>query len=157
MNVAGLPAILNTNDAPDFKATNAATIGSRFAEYGYDVIHVQETATSGGVPFGSGLNALSNFDWVNFRGTTDCMAPKGFTFVRIAISGSTDNTSVAFISDFYNLHADAGTEAGDNAVRSLLASQNGTGPGLAAAWVELERSGDVPSAESLCENPAADA
>lgn len=42
MNVAGLPAILNGNDEPGDKATNAATIGSRFAEYGYDVIHVQE-------------------------------------------------------------------------------------------------------------------
>ena len=42
MNVAGLPAILQSNDVPGDKATNAATIGSDFAEYGYDVIHVQE-------------------------------------------------------------------------------------------------------------------
>jgi hypothetical protein len=45
MNVAGLPAILNGNDVPGDKATNAATIGSKFAEYGYDVIHVQEVIT----------------------------------------------------------------------------------------------------------------
>lgn len=42
MNVAGLPAILNSNDVPGDKATNAATIGSLFAKYNYDVIHVQE-------------------------------------------------------------------------------------------------------------------
>jgi hypothetical protein len=41
------------------------------------------------------------------------------------------------------------TEAGDIAIRCLLASQNATGPGLAAAWVELERSGDVPRVKSL--------
>jgi hypothetical protein len=42
MNVAGLPAAFNGNDVPGDKATNARTIGSKFAEYGYDVIHVQE-------------------------------------------------------------------------------------------------------------------
>jgi hypothetical protein len=42
MNVAGLPAILNDNSVPGDKATNAATIGSLFAKYAFDVIHVQE-------------------------------------------------------------------------------------------------------------------
>jgi hypothetical protein len=42
MNVAGLPAILNSNDVPGDKATNAGTIGTLFAKYGYDVINVQE-------------------------------------------------------------------------------------------------------------------
>lgn len=41
-NVAGLPAILNSNDVPGDKTTNAETIGSYFAQYDYDVIHVQE-------------------------------------------------------------------------------------------------------------------
>jgi hypothetical protein len=41
-NVAGLPAILNDNNIPEDKATNAGTIGTLFAEYDYDVIHVQE-------------------------------------------------------------------------------------------------------------------
>lgn len=41
-NVAGLPAILNSNDVPGDKATNAGSIGSLFAEYDYDIIHVQE-------------------------------------------------------------------------------------------------------------------
>jgi hypothetical protein len=42
MNVAGLPAILQDNDVPGDKATNAGTIGSDFATYNYDIIHVQE-------------------------------------------------------------------------------------------------------------------
>ncbi len=44
MNVAGLPAILNSNDVPGDKATNAATIGSKFAASNYEVIHVQEVS-----------------------------------------------------------------------------------------------------------------
>lgn len=222
MNVAGLPAILNGNDVPGDKATNAATIGSKFAQYGYDVIHVQEdfnyhadiyrtdnhpfrTATSGGVPFGSGLNTLANFDWVDFQRVkwdqcsnasgSDCLTPKGFTFMRAAVSGgaaTTGNTTAVYV-DFYNLHTDAGTEpgdmvarqsnvnqvashmaawsrgnavvvfgdtnsrysrAGDTAIRALLASENAAGPGMTDAWVELERGGAVPTAESLCDNPS---
>ncbi len=42
MNVAGLPAILNNNDVPGDKTTNAGLIGSKFAELGYDLIHAQE-------------------------------------------------------------------------------------------------------------------
>jgi hypothetical protein len=51
MNVAGLPAILNGNDVPGDKATNAASIGSKFAEYGHDVIHVQEVSRAGSAVF----------------------------------------------------------------------------------------------------------
>ena len=42
MNVAGLPAILQGNDVPGDKATNAGLIGSYFAKYNYDIINVQE-------------------------------------------------------------------------------------------------------------------
>ena len=42
MNVAGLPEILQSNDVPGDKTTNSGTIGSDFAKYGFDVIHVQE-------------------------------------------------------------------------------------------------------------------
>ncbi|EKG12840.1 Mannose-binding lectin [Macrophomina phaseolina MS6] len=138
MNVAGLPEILQSNDVPGDKTANTQTIGSKFAEYGYDIIHVQEdfnyhatlykydthpyrTATSGGVPFGSGLNTLSNFDWINFTrvkwGTcsnasgADCLTPKGFTFMRVKVD------SGVWV-DVYNLHADAGTEDGDEAART---------------------------------------
>jgi hypothetical protein len=41
-NVAGLPAILNGNEVPGDKATNAGTIGTLFTKYDYDVINVQE-------------------------------------------------------------------------------------------------------------------
>jgi hypothetical protein len=85
-NVAGLPAFLNGNDIPGDKTENTATIGKLMAKYSTDIIHVQEdfnyhatlyandnhpyrTATSGGVPFGSGLNTLSNFYWVDFERT----------------------------------------------------------------------------------------
>lgn len=58
MNVAGLPAIFNSNDVPGDKATNAGSIGTKFAEYGYDIIHVQEVgiptlSTSGQNPASS--------------------------------------------------------------------------------------------------------
>lgn len=42
MNVAGLPEILQDNEVPGDKTTNSGTIGSKFAQYGYDIIHVQE-------------------------------------------------------------------------------------------------------------------
>lgn len=127
-NVAGLPAILNSNDVPGDKTTNTASIGQKFAQYGFDIIHVQEdfnyhatlyandnhtyrTPTSGGALFGSGLNTMSNFDWVDFERTkwatcsdasgSDCLTPKGFTFMRVKVS---EGVWV----DCYNLHADAG-------------------------------------------------
>jgi hypothetical protein len=132
-NVAGLPEILNNNDVPGDKTTNTASIGTDFAAYDFDVIHVQEdfnyhatlyeyddhpyrTATSGGAGIGSGLNTLANFDWVDFArekwddcsdaSESDCLTPKGFTFMRVVVDEG------VYI-DFYNLHADAGTEDGD--------------------------------------------
>ena len=83
-NVAGLPAALNGNDVPGDKTTNTARIGELFTKYNISLIHVQEdfnyhatlyasdkhpyrTPTSGGVPFGSGLNSLSNFPYASFN------------------------------------------------------------------------------------------
>jgi hypothetical protein len=42
MNVAGLPEILNDNGVPGDKKTNAATIGSKLSDSGYDVVQLQE-------------------------------------------------------------------------------------------------------------------
>ena len=42
MNVAGLPEFLNNNEVPGDKKTNSGLIGSKFAEYGHDIVHVQE-------------------------------------------------------------------------------------------------------------------
>jgi hypothetical protein len=127
-NVAGLPAILNGNDVPGDKTANTARIGQYFSQYNFSVINVQEdfnyhatlyanddhpyrTATSGGVPFGSGLNTMSLFDWVDFErikwsqcsdaSGADCLTPKGFTFMRLRVSEGV-------YVDAYNLHADAG-------------------------------------------------
>ncbi|BCS18861.1 endonuclease/exonuclease/phosphatase family protein [Aspergillus puulaauensis] len=142
-NVAGLPEIINGNDVPGDKTENTKMIGERFAEYGYDVIHVQEdfnyhaalyetdthafrTATSGGVPFGSGLNTLSNYDWIDFErikwetcseaSGADCLTPKGFTVMRVRFEEGV-------YADFYNLHADAGSEDEDVEARSANLQQ----------------------------------
>ncbi|KAJ7151009.1 mannose-binding lectin [Mycena filopes] len=143
MNVAGLPEILNGNGESGDKTTNTAIIGQDMAKFAYDVIHVQEdfnyhatlyandnhtfrTATSGGVPFGSGLNTLSNFNWVDFTrikwatcsdaSENDCLTPKGFTFMRLRVDEGV-------YVDFYNLHADAGTDAGDEVARAANLKQ----------------------------------
>ncbi|KAI1381298.1 endonuclease exonuclease phosphatase family protein [Hypoxylon crocopeplum] len=207
MNVAGLPAFLNGNEVPGDKTTNSQTIGAKFAQYDYDIIHVQEdfnyhayvyetdthpyrTATSGGVPFGSGLNSLSNFDWIDFERVewdtcsdasgSDCLTPKGYTFMRAAID---DGVYV----DVYNLHTDAGTEDDDITARAANLQQvadaidvrsignavlvfgdtnsrytrAGDGTlvfseqnGLTDPWVELVRGGTVPDTETICENPS---
>ncbi|ORY11591.1 Endonuclease/exonuclease/phosphatase [Clohesyomyces aquaticus] len=210
LNVAGLPAILNGNDIPGDKTANTASIGQKFATYGFSLIHVQEdfnyhatlyandnhpyrTATSGGVPFGSGLNTLSNFDWIDFERTkwatcsdasgSDCLTPKGFTFMRVKVS---EGVWV----DAYNLHADAGTEAADNTARAanlrqvsdhitqysagnavlvfgdtnsrytraddipaIFTQQNG----MTDAWVQLAKGGVAPAKGAdalLCNNPS---
>lgn len=72
--------------------------------------HKFRTATSGGVPFGSGLNTLSNFDFGDkveritwdktSSGSGDGLTPKGFTMVRAQVDSAT--------IDVYNLHTDAG-------------------------------------------------
>lgn len=137
MNVAGLPEILNGNGESGDKTTNTMVIGQDFATYGYDLIHVQEdfnyhatlykydthpyrTATSGGAGIGSGLNTLSNYDWIDFDRTkwddcsdaseNDCLTPKGFTHMRWRIAEG------VYI-DAFNLHTDAGTEDGDESAR----------------------------------------
>ncbi|CBF89576.1 hypothetical protein AN0392.2 [Aspergillus nidulans FGSC A4] len=142
-NVAGLPEIFNSNDVPGDKTENTELIGERFAEYSYDIIHVQEdfnyhaalystdthpyrTSTSGGVPFGSGLNTLSNYDWIDFERVKwdtcsdasgfDCWTPKGFTVMRVKLE---DGVYV----DCYNLHADAGSEEEDVSIRSANLQQ----------------------------------
>ncbi|ROW17198.1 hypothetical protein VPNG_01343 [Cytospora leucostoma] len=149
MNVAGLPQVLQNNDVTGDKTTNSELIGKDFAEYDFDVIHVQEdfnyhayiyetddhpyrTATSGGAGIGSGLNTLANFPWVDFTrikwdicsnvDSDDCLTPKGFTFMRVQIAASSDN-STAVYADFYNLHADAGTTDDDETARNSNINQ----------------------------------
>ncbi|OOQ89138.1 endonuclease/exonuclease/phosphatase family protein [Penicillium brasilianum] len=210
-NVAGLPSILQSNDVNGSKTENAGEIGTYFAEYGYDIIHMQEdfnyhayiyatddhayrTATSGGAGIGSGLNTVSNYDWVDFTrekwntcsddSGSDCLTPKGFTFMRW-------NPSTGVYIDFYNIHADAGTEDGDETARNSNLQQvadyidtwsignavvvmgdtnsrytrsEDTGirvfksqNSLTDAWVQLEQSGVYPTAGAdavVCDNPS---
>ncbi|KAH7108034.1 Endonuclease/exonuclease/phosphatase [Auriculariales sp. MPI-PUGE-AT-0066] len=129
-NVAGLPDILSSSDP----STNTPLISARLGPY--TVINVEEdfnyhaalyasdshtyrTATSGGVPFGSGLNTLSNFeiideDRVKWNDCNlndgDCLTPKGFMFMRLRTSDGT-------YFDLYNLHMDAGSDDGDRTAR----------------------------------------
>jgi endonuclease/exonuclease/phosphatase family metal-dependent hydrolase len=139
-NIAGLPEALSSAPTPRQSATTA--IGQRLGPY--DIVHVQEdfnyhaylyaadnhpyrTPTSGGVPFGSGLNTLSNhsYDGGDFERVTwsscslssgDCLTPKGFTFMRARLGEGV-------YVDLYNLHADAGSDSGDLSARAANFSQ----------------------------------
>ncbi|AUG81817.1 endonuclease [Kitasatospora sp. MMS16-BH015] len=139
-NVAGLPQVLSSASTDRQSSTTA--IGSRVAPY--DVVNVQEdfnyhaalyatdthpyrTATSGGAGIGSGLNTMSRFayDGDDFErvhwhdcqlDSGDCLTPKGFTFMRTRLAEGV-------YVDFYNLHANAGTEPGDEAARAANLAQ----------------------------------
>jgi hypothetical protein len=139
-NVAGLPEGLSSAPTPRQSSTTA--IGQRLSPY--DIIHVQEdfnyhaylyaadghpyrTPTSGGAGTGSGLNTLSNyaydtddFERVGWNScqvdSGDCLTPKGFTFMR-------DRLAEGVYVDFYNLHTNAGTTAGDESSRASNLSQ----------------------------------
>ncbi|MEW1778595.1 jacalin-like lectin [Streptomyces sp. NPDC086777] len=134
-NVAGLPEGLSS--APTPRDTSTTEIGKRIAPY--DIVNVQEdfnyhaylyatdthpyrTATSGGAGIGSGLNTVSDYDWdeddfqrVGWNScqldSGDCLTPKGFTFMR-------ERLAEGVYVDFYNLHTNAGTNAGDEASRA---------------------------------------
>jgi hypothetical protein len=139
-NVAGLPESLSS--APTPRDTATTSIGQRLGPY--DVVHVQEdfnyhanlyaadthpyrTPTSGGAGIGSGLNSLSgyaydsdDFERVHWNScqldSGDCLTPKGFTFMRERLAEGT-------YVDFYNLHTNAGTNAGDLSSRADNLSQ----------------------------------
>ncbi|KAG2518313.1 hypothetical protein JM18_007252 [Phytophthora kernoviae] len=139
---SGLPQIISSGNPEP----NTVEMGKRISDW--DIVNVQEdfnyhaflysknthehrTATSGGVPFGSGLNTLSHYPFTNVSGTertqwkacssnegADCLTPKGFTRVEIQLDGG-----VAF--DLYNLHSDAGTSAEDQKARASNLAQLG--------------------------------
>ncbi|MFJ8624986.1 jacalin-like lectin [Kitasatospora sp. NPDC093550] len=139
-NVAGLPQVLSSASTDRQSSTTA--IGGRLAPY--DVVNVQEdfnyhaalyaadthpyrTATSGGAGIGSGLNTLSglaydtdDFERVKWKDcqldSGDCLTPKGFTFLRTRLAEGV-------YVDFYNLHANAGTNPGDEAARAANLAQ----------------------------------
>jgi endonuclease/exonuclease/phosphatase family metal-dependent hydrolase len=85
--------------------------------------HPYRTPTSGGVPFGSGLNTMSDYPitdlervtWNTCNGT-DCLTPKGFTLKRLRLAEG------AYL-DLYNVHTNAGSETADLAARRANVSQ----------------------------------
>lgn len=121
-NIAGLPELISSGNP----AVNTSKISVLVNDY--DIVQVQEdfnyhaalyaddyhpyrTATSGGVPFGDGLNTLSNFPFTdnidrvkwNDCSNTDgnCLTPKGFTCNRIRLAEGV-------YLDVYNFHTGAG-------------------------------------------------
>ncbi|PPQ76053.1 hypothetical protein CVT24_006858 [Panaeolus cyanescens] len=129
-NVAGLPDIISSGNP----SVNTPLIAARLGPY--NIINVQEdfnyhaalyagdkhahrTPTSGGAGIGSGLNTLSDFEYVDFERVGwkdcnlnggDCLTPKGFTFLRTRVSEG-------LWVDIYNLHTDAGSDSGDITAR----------------------------------------
>ncbi|MEU1850654.1 jacalin-like lectin [Streptomyces sp. NPDC019990] len=117
-NVAGLPEGLSSGSP----AKNTPLISPRLGAY--DIVNVQEdfnhhaalyagddhphrTATSGGVPFGDGLNTLSDHPFEDFQRVkwnkctgTNCLTPKGFSLARVRLAEG------AFV-DLYNVHTNA--------------------------------------------------
>jgi hypothetical protein len=134
LNVAGLPEGLSSGNPK----ANTPIIGQRIRPY--DIVHVQEdfnyhaslyannthpfrTPTSGGVPFGDGLNTLANHPYSDFIrdkwdkcNGTDCLTPKGFTWSRIRIAEGV-------LVDFYNVHSNAGDNEADLAARRANISE----------------------------------
>ncbi|MEU4764345.1 jacalin-like lectin [Actinosynnema sp. NPDC023794] len=133
-NVAGLPEPLSGSNP----AENTPLIGARIRDY--SVVNVQEdfnyhaalyaadnhphrTPTSGGVPFGDGLNTLSAYPYSDFTRVkwnqcngTDCLTPKGFTHARLRLA---EGVHV----DLYNVHANAGSTDADLAARRANITQ----------------------------------
>ncbi len=134
-NVAGLPQFLSSATNRDIYTPIIGELANAF-----DIVNVQEdfnyhaalystdqhpyrTSTSGGVPFGDGLNSMSNFPftdftrvkWDNCNGT-DCLTPKGFTYMRIRLDEG------VYI-DFYNAHPNAGDTDADLSARRANITQ----------------------------------
>ena len=130
-NIAGLPEFISS--AVTKRSSSIAEIGQKLNRF--DIAHVQEdfnynkflynsgnsnpfrTRNKGKIPFGDGLNTLSNFPvhdlrrirWKDCSGS-DCLTPKGFTFSRIEVAKD------VFI-DFYNVHANAWNHNAASAAR----------------------------------------
>ncbi|KAE9298283.1 hypothetical protein PF008_g23536 [Phytophthora fragariae] len=166
-NVAGLPQLLSSGNPEP----NSVEMGKRISDW--DIVNVQEdfnyhaflykentqkyrTATSGGVPFGSGLNTLSRLpfstlgiervQWAECSNdeSDDCMTPKGFTLQGVQLADGV-------IIDVYNLHADAGVSKMDQKARasnlqqlSDYIAENSAGQNLTDGWVEYVRKGVAP-------------
>ncbi|CUA67347.1 putative protein Mb0912 [Mycobacterium bovis AF2122/97] [Rhizoctonia solani] len=134
IGVNGFPATFDPSGIPAINKTiNMMYIGTKISHGGYDIVNVQEdfdyhatlyqydnhrfrTATSGGVPVGSGLNTLSNYSWIDFSRIDwyfcggACVAKQGFTFMRMRIEEG------VYI-DMINLDTNAWTDPADQMAR----------------------------------------
>lgn len=132
-NVGGLPDIISSSNPKEYTIQispllnnfDFVSVQEDFA-YHNDLIrydnHPYRTATSGNVPFGDGMNFMSNWELKNrnrvtwndrhgyFDNGSDMLTPKGILFSRIEIADG-------YYIDIYNIHADAGSSAGDYAAR----------------------------------------
>ncbi|MFE9674802.1 jacalin-like lectin [Streptomyces sp. NPDC006259] len=130
-NVAGLPEGLSSGHPQ----TNTPLISPRLGAY--DIVNVQEdfnyhaalyagdnhpyrTATSGGVPFGDGINTLSDHAFEDFERVrwntctgTNCLTPKGFSLARVRLAEG------VFL-DLYNVHTNA--DSADDAMAARRAN-----------------------------------
>ncbi|WP_371575636.1 jacalin-like lectin [Streptomyces sp. NBC_01314] len=133
-NVAGLPEGLSSGKP----ATNTPLLAPRLGAY--DIVNVQEdfnyhaalyagdnhpyrTATSGGVPFGDGLNTLSDYAFDDFERVkwnsctgTNCLTPKGFSLARVRLDEG------VFV-DLYNVHTNADSDDAALAARRANVTQ----------------------------------
>lgn len=133
-NVAGLPEGLSSGNPEK----NTPLISPRLAAY--DIVNVQEdfnyhaalyagdnhphrTATSGGVPFGDGLNTLSDYAFEDFERVkwkdctgTNCLTPKGFSLARARLAEG------VFV-DLYNVHTNADSDDAALAARRANVEQ----------------------------------
>ncbi|MFF3379327.1 jacalin-like lectin [Streptomyces sp. NPDC002680] len=133
-NVAGLPELLSSGN-PE---VNTPLISPRLGAY--DIVNVQEdfnyhaalyandnhayrTATSGGVPFGDGLNTLSDYAFQDFERVkwndctgTNCLTPKGFSLARLRLAEGV-------YVDVYNAHPNADDTDEAHAARRANISQ----------------------------------
>lgn len=135
-NVAGLPSIISSgNPSQNTKAIgrllkpyNIVNVQEDF-NYHADLYstdtHVYRSPTSGGVPFGSGLNLMSDYPFseyeqVKWKDCTvsqgNCLTPKGFTFTRSEIE------SGVYV-DVYNVHTGAGSTEDEMTKRRLNLEQ----------------------------------
>ncbi|CAE6533211.1 unnamed protein product [Rhizoctonia solani] len=125
---SGNPAVNTPLLAPKLTPYGIVNVQEDFnyhaALYAGDV-HPYRTATSGGVVFGSGLNTLSNYPFIDLQrvawsqcaiGSGDCLTPKGFTLLRARL----DN---GVYVDIYNLHTDAGSKPADITARNANIAQ----------------------------------
>ncbi|KAJ9446664.1 hypothetical protein DIPPA_04370 [Diplonema papillatum] len=130
-NVAGLPELISSASSSRQSATeeiscyvNEFSIVNVQEDFNYHAAlydtcndHAYRSKTSGGIPFGHGLNTMSRFsytDWAfvewNDCNGVDCLTPKGFTMARVRLAEGV-------YVDVYNLHTQAQTGDSDLTAR----------------------------------------